>query len=63
MARQTSGLSAFYERTGWPHGEFKDTGPVFDLEKQLADTFPVRKVLPMYYQDLHFENMPLTPAD
>ncbi|KAF4612842.1 hypothetical protein G7Y89_g15531 [Cudoniella acicularis] len=39
----TSGLSAFYESTGWPPGETKDTGPVFDLEKQLADSFPIRK--------------------
>ncbi|MCJ1385555.1 hypothetical protein MMC17_008678 [Xylographa soralifera] len=39
----TSGLSAFYENTGWPSGETKDTGPVFGLEKQLADSFPIRK--------------------
>ncbi|KAF2231493.1 NAD(P)-binding protein [Viridothelium virens] len=39
----TSGLSAFYEKTGWPQRETKDTGPVFDLEKQLADSFPIRK--------------------
>ena len=44
-ARQTSGLSAFYEKTGWPHGEFTDSGPVFDMEKQLADSFPIRKVI------------------
>ena len=43
-ARQTSGLSAFYERTGWPKGEIKDTDPVFDTEKQLADSFPIRQV-------------------
>ncbi|KAL9086375.1 MAG: hypothetical protein Q9165_007161 [Trypethelium subeluteriae] len=39
----TSGLSAFYEKTGWPQGETKDTGPVFDVEKRLADSFPIRK--------------------
>ncbi|MCJ1457103.1 hypothetical protein MMC28_007469 [Mycoblastus sanguinarius] len=39
----TSGLSAFYESTGWPSREIKDTGPIFELEKQLADSFPIRK--------------------
>ncbi|MCJ1432429.1 hypothetical protein MMC27_001785 [Xylographa pallens] len=38
----TSGLSAFYENTGWPSGATKDTGPVYDVEKQLADSFPLR---------------------
>ncbi|MCJ1292562.1 hypothetical protein MMC34_004113 [Xylographa carneopallida] len=38
----TSGLSAFYENTGWPSGTIKDTGPVYDVEKQLADSFPLR---------------------
>ena len=41
---QTSGLSAFYERTGWPADQTKDTGPVFEVEKQLADSFPIRQV-------------------
>ncbi|KAI4264974.1 MAG: hypothetical protein L6R38_009734 [Xanthoria sp. 2 TBL-2021] len=40
----TSGLSAFYERTGWPAGKTKDTGPIFDVEKQLAESFPIRKI-------------------
>ncbi|KAL9609303.1 MAG: hypothetical protein Q9167_005921 [Letrouitia subvulpina] len=39
----TSGSSAFYENTGWPQGEVKDSGPVFDQEKELADSFPIRK--------------------
>ncbi|KAI9656895.1 MAG: hypothetical protein M1821_003534 [Bathelium mastoideum] len=39
----TSGLSAFYESTGWPAGVTKDTGPIFEVEKQLADSFPIRK--------------------
>ncbi|KAK9358198.1 hypothetical protein V1504DRAFT_487750 [Lipomyces starkeyi] len=36
-------LWSVFGMTGWPHGEIKDTGPVFDLEKQLADSFPIRK--------------------
>ncbi|KAI9706233.1 MAG: hypothetical protein M1820_004808 [Bogoriella megaspora] len=47
----TSALSAFYERTGWPHGETKDAGPVFDTEKQLADSFPIRKVSSIFCQE------------
>ncbi|KAJ5167023.1 uncharacterized protein N7482_005804 [Penicillium canariense] len=39
----TSGLSAFYEKTGWPVGSFKDTDPVFDTEKRIADSFLLRK--------------------
>ncbi|KAJ5587254.1 uncharacterized protein N7459_003019 [Penicillium hispanicum] len=38
----TSGLSAFYEGTGWPAGEFKDTDAVFETERQLASSFPIR---------------------
>ncbi|KAL2815836.1 hypothetical protein BDW59DRAFT_166649 [Aspergillus cavernicola] len=38
----TSGLSAFYEGTGWPAGQFKDTDAVFETEKQLAQSFPIR---------------------
>ena len=44
-SEQTSGSSAFFESTGWPRGEVKDTGPVFEMEKQLADSFPIRKVI------------------
>jgi len=40
---QTSGESAFADTTGWPHGEKKDTGPLFETEKELADSFPIRK--------------------
>ena len=39
----TSGTSAFYQKTGWPAGTTEDTGPVFEREKQLADSFPIRK--------------------
>ncbi|KAL4874967.1 hypothetical protein BJY04DRAFT_233130 [Aspergillus karnatakaensis] len=38
----TSGLSAFYESTGWPAGQFKDTDAVFETEKRLAQSFPIR---------------------
>ncbi|QKX57751.1 uncharacterized protein TRUGW13939_04871 [Talaromyces rugulosus] len=38
----TSGLSAFYEGTGWPAGQFKDTDAVFETEKQLMHSFPIR---------------------
>jgi hypothetical protein len=40
---QTSGESAFTGTTGWPHGETKDTGPLFETEKELADSYPMRK--------------------
>ncbi|KAJ5808690.1 hypothetical protein N7474_009959 [Penicillium riverlandense] len=40
----TSGLSAFDANTGWPFGEVKDSDPVFDLEKQSADSYIVRQV-------------------
>ncbi|KAI9832678.1 MAG: hypothetical protein M1819_004263 [Sarea resinae] len=39
----TSGMSAFFESTAWPQNETKDTRAVFDREKQLADSFPIRK--------------------
>ncbi|RDW65612.1 hypothetical protein BP5796_10304 [Coleophoma crateriformis] len=39
----TSGLSAFYERTGWPSGPMKDSGPVFKTERQFTDSYPLRK--------------------
>ncbi|KAL4778429.1 hypothetical protein BJX76DRAFT_143798 [Aspergillus varians] len=38
----TSGLSAFYEGTGWPAGRYKDTDAVFETEKRLAQSFPIR---------------------
>lgn len=37
-------MSAFYEKTGWPAGGFKDTDGVFETEKRLADSFPIRNV-------------------
>ncbi|KAJ5195726.1 hypothetical protein N7449_006205 [Penicillium cf. viridicatum] len=39
----TSGLGAFFENTGWPAGPFKDTDAVFNTEKELADSSPLRK--------------------
>ncbi|KAK9779764.1 putative NAD-dependent epimerase/dehydratase domain-containing protein [Seiridium cardinale] len=39
----TSALSAFYENTGWSPAVIEDTGPIFDTEKQLADSYPIRK--------------------
>ncbi|KAF2649883.1 hypothetical protein K491DRAFT_609882 [Lophiostoma macrostomum CBS 122681] len=38
----TSGLSAFYPRTGWTEERMKDTDAIFEIEKGLADTFPIR---------------------
>ncbi|KAJ5128417.1 hypothetical protein N7448_002136 [Penicillium atrosanguineum] len=38
----TSGMSAFYKNTGWPAGDFKDTDGVFETEKRLAASFPIR---------------------
>ena len=43
---QTSGLSAFFQQTGWPESVSKDTGPMFEVEKELADSYPIRKVVP-----------------
>ncbi|KAJ4256785.1 hypothetical protein NW762_008881 [Fusarium torreyae] len=39
----TSALSAFYEKAGWPPTVNRDTDPVFETEKGLADSYPVRK--------------------
>ncbi|KAI0131869.1 hypothetical protein BJ170DRAFT_691096 [Xylariales sp. AK1849] len=39
----TSGDSAFHASTGWTYGKIKDTGPMFEREKQLADSYPIRK--------------------
>jgi len=41
---QTSGLSAFYEETGWPTDINSDSGRVFETEKKFADSFPIREV-------------------
>ncbi|KAL3444767.1 hypothetical protein BJX65DRAFT_310568 [Aspergillus insuetus] len=38
----TSGLSAFYPSTGWPSGQSRDTDVVFETEKKLAQSFPIR---------------------
>ncbi|KAL4860572.1 hypothetical protein BDV12DRAFT_204901 [Aspergillus spectabilis] len=38
----TSGLSSFYPSTGWPHGQSRDTDAVFETEKKLAQSFPIR---------------------
>jgi len=42
--KQTSGLSAFCKQTGWPSEQYKDADPIFEIEKKLADSFPIRKV-------------------
>ncbi|KAF4964988.1 hypothetical protein FSARC_7166 [Fusarium sarcochroum] len=39
----TSALSAFYEKAGWPPTVNQDTDPVFETEKELANSYPVRK--------------------
>ncbi|EAQ82880.1 hypothetical protein CHGG_11056 [Chaetomium globosum CBS 148.51] len=39
----TSGESAFTTSSGWPHGETNDAGPLFETEKELADSYPLRK--------------------
>jgi hypothetical protein len=43
------------EKTSWPPGETKDTGPVFSVEKELADSFAIRKVTTISYSNLHFK--------
>ncbi|KAG0644921.1 hypothetical protein D0Z07_9365 [Hyphodiscus hymeniophilus] len=48
----TSGLSAFCPETGWPQGVMKDSGPIFETEKQLADSFSLRKVIPPLFQTI-----------
>ncbi|KAF2482541.1 hypothetical protein BDY17DRAFT_298706 [Neohortaea acidophila] len=40
----TSGGSAFSEVGGWSNGPTSDTDQIFDLEKALADSMPLRKV-------------------
>ncbi|KAF2448470.1 NAD(P)-binding protein [Karstenula rhodostoma CBS 690.94] len=40
----TSAMSAFMPRTGWPSGKLQGPGhEIFETEKQLADSYPVRK--------------------
>lgn len=40
-----SGITAlFTEEGGWPFGEIKDTGDVFQKEKQIGIANPVREV-------------------
>jgi hypothetical protein len=36
-------MMAFFPNTGWPTGAFNDTDDVFETEKSLADTFPIRR--------------------
>ncbi|CAJ2501453.1 Uu.00g043060.m01.CDS01 [Anthostomella pinea] len=40
----TSGLSAFDEATGWKFGDVKDTDSIISLERQVADSYLLRKV-------------------
>ncbi|KAF4987458.1 hypothetical protein FGRMN_10361 [Fusarium graminum] len=40
----TSALSAFYEKSGWPGSVGKDTDAIFQTEKDLADSYPIRQV-------------------
>ncbi|KAK0100568.1 hypothetical protein ONS95_007026 [Cadophora gregata] len=39
-----SGLSAFCPKTGWPEAVMQGSGPIFDTEKQFADSFAIRNV-------------------
>lgn len=43
-------------------GRDKRHGPVFDLEKQLADSFPIRKVMPIYHPDWYSKNAASNPG-
>ncbi|KAF4452958.1 NAD(P)-binding domain [Fusarium austroafricanum] len=58
----TSALGAFYPKSGWPSTVNKDTDAVFETEKQLADSNPLRKSLQavhitdltaLYWQIIH----------
>jgi hypothetical protein len=50
-------------RTGWPSGKLQSSGhEIFETEKQLADSYPVRKVKKSYLQRFA-NNMYLTHAD
>ncbi|SPO06578.1 uncharacterized protein DNG_09268 [Cephalotrichum gorgonifer] len=42
---QVSGESAFTATTGWPQGgtQLEDIGPLFETEKEFADSFAIRK--------------------
>jgi hypothetical protein len=48
-------LGVFIEKTSWPLGETKDTSPVFSVEKELADSFAIRKVMTISYLNLYFK--------
>ncbi|KAH8203456.1 hypothetical protein TruAng_002327 [Truncatella angustata] len=43
FVHKTSGISAFYEKSGWPSWEMKDDDQIFAVEKQSADSYPIRK--------------------
>lgn len=49
LCSQTSGLAGFCPRTGWALDQLEDLGPVFETEKGLAESFPVRAVSPVRY--------------
>ncbi|KAH8659991.1 hypothetical protein BX600DRAFT_467051 [Xylariales sp. PMI_506] len=39
----TSGEGAFIDASGWTFGKTEDSGPLFDYETQLQESFPIRK--------------------
>jgi hypothetical protein len=40
---QTSGASAFADKSGWPFGPVKDTDDVVDLLKKVDRPYPIRQ--------------------
>ena len=63
MAIQTSALSAFFPNTSWPVEKIADTNNIFELEKRLADSYPVRKVLPTVRRNLDLGTDLMNPVD
>ncbi|KAL2813003.1 hypothetical protein BJX63DRAFT_432291 [Aspergillus granulosus] len=39
----TSGISAFADKTGWPHGVAEETDDLFELQKNAPISYPVRE--------------------
>ncbi|KAG5799658.1 hypothetical protein H9Q69_001288 [Fusarium xylarioides] len=54
----TSGLSAFYANSGWPHTVNKDTDAVFESEKEFADSYPLRKTDVMVIEHAQAQGTP-----
>lgn len=44
MPEQSSVTTGYSKEGGWPFGSIKDGDPVYKLEKELNDEFPIRKV-------------------